>query len=37
MEFHVTLVANVDTIFDFERVFYQRNQQPLDKLSNSFP
>jgi len=35
MDFHFTLVANADTIFYFERI-YQRNQQLLDKLSNSF-
>jgi len=29
-------VANADTIFDFECDFYQWNQQPLDKLSDSF-
>ena len=29
-------VANEDTVFDFEHVFYQQNQQPLDKLSNYF-
>jgi len=36
MEFHVKLVANADTIFYFAHDFYQQNQQPLYKLSNSF-
>jgi len=33
MELHVALIANADTIFDFE---HEQNQQSLDKLSNSF-